>query len=347
VLDNTPDALVPLGWTDRVRALYGEIDAPGSEPGRVVRVERAACVVATAAGQVLAGASQLPAVGDWVAVEVVDGHGTVRGVVERWSAVTREDPRGDRVQVLAANVDVVLITAPVDRPSAARVERESVLAWDSGARPVVVVTKVDLDGSAYVAELRGRLVGVDVVATSSETGEGVDEVATMLRPSHTAVLLGPSGAGKSTLANALLGSDDLATAAVRDRDHRGRHTTTTRQLVAVPGGGVLIDTPGLRSLGLPGDGAGIEAAFADVFELAAGCRFTDCRHEQEPGCAVNQAAHAGDLDPARLASYRKLERELAYERRRTDPLARQAEARRWKAIHKQLRGTSRPSRGDR
>lgn len=346
--DNSFDVLVPLGWDDRVRALYGEIAAPGLAPARVVRVERSACVVATAEDRhVLAGARNLPAVGDWVAVEVADGHCAVRGVVERWSAVTREDPGGDRVQVLAANVDVVLITTPADRPSPARVERESVIAWDSGARPVVVVAKVDLDEGGYVEELRHRLIGVDVVATSSATGEGIGALATALQPCLTAVLLGPSGAGKSTLANALLGTDELATAAVRDGDHRGRHTTTSRQLVVVPSGGVLIDTPGLRSLGLSGDGAGMEAAFTDIAELAAGCRFADCRHEREPGCAVIAAGRSGELAPERLKSYRKLERELAFERRRTDPVARQAEQRRWKTIHKEMRGNSRPSRGDR
>jgi ribosome biogenesis GTPase len=341
-------ALVPLGWNDRVRALYGEIAAPGLAPARVVRVERSACVVATSEDRhVLAGARDLPAVGDWVAVHVADGRSAVRGVVERWSAVTREDPGGGRVQVLAANVDVVLVTTPADRPSAARVERESVIGWESGARPIVVVTKVDLDTEGYVEELRDRLVGVDVVATSSATGVGIDALATALQPCLTAVLLGPSGAGKSTLANALLGTEELATAAVRDGDHRGRHTTTSRQLVVVPSGGVLIDTPGLRSLGLTGDGAGMTAAFTDIAELAAECRFTDCRHEREPGCAVTEAAESSELDPERLKSYRKLERELAFERRRTDAVARQAEQRRWKTIHKAMRGNSRPSRGDR
>ncbi|MGH8986278.1 MAG: ribosome small subunit-dependent GTPase A [Acidimicrobiia bacterium] len=345
--DNSLDALVPLGWNDRVGALYSEIDSPGLRPGRVVRVERSACVVATPDGHVLAGAEVLPAVGDWVGVEVADGQGALRGVVERWSAVTRQDPGGDRVQLLAANVDIVLITTPADRPSAARVERESVIAWESGARPIVVVTKVDVDGATYVEELRDRLIGLDVVATSSATGEGISALAGALQPCLTAVLLGPSGSGKSTLANALLGSDELATAVVREGDHRGRHTTTSRQLVVLPRGGVLIDTPGLRSLGLWGDGAGMDAAFADIAELAAGCRFADCRHEREPGCAVIAAVEAGDLDPDRLTSYRKLERELAFERRRADPIERQAVQRRWKTIHKEQRRRYRATGRDR
>jgi ribosome biogenesis GTPase len=337
VSDQSHDALVPLGWGDRVQALYDEIATATTRPGRVVRVARAACFVATREGETLASADPLPVVGDWVAVDTTADRVVVLGVVTRWSALIRQDPSGDRAQVLAANVDLVLVTAPADRPSAARVERESLIAWESGTRPVIVVTKTDLDRSAYADELATRLVGVDVVSTSATTGDGVAEVAALLQPCHTAVLLGPSGAGKSTLANALLGEDAFATAAVRGVDARGRHTTTSRQLVPVPTGGVLIDTPGVRSLGLWGGGQGIDRTFADIAELATRCRFADCRHEHEPGCAVIAAVTAGDLDPDRLASFRKLERELAWERRRVDPVARDAERRRRKAIHKEQR----------
>ena len=331
------DALVPLGWDARVHALIQDISSPETQPGRVVRVERSACVVALADGtEVLATAHPLPAVGDWITVAVSQERGIVRDVVPRWSALVREDPGGG-TQILAANVDLVLITTPADRPSAARVERETLAAWDSGARPVVVVAKVDLDEHGYVDELRERLTAVDVVATSAETGIGVGEIAELLQPNRTAVLLGPSGAGKSTLANALLGADVLAIGAVREDDHRGRHTTTSRQLVVVPGGGVLIDTPGIRSLGLAGGGDGLEQTFTDIAELAASCRFADCRHEKEPDCAVLAAVADGILDSDRLASYRKLERELAFEQRRTDPLARAENQRKWKSIHKEIR----------
>ena len=188
------------------------------------------------------------------------------------------DPHGDRLQVLAANVDLVLVTCPADRPSIERVERETVLAWDAGAQPAVLVTKADLDADgARGARSRDRLVGVDVLQTSAHDRAGVDDVAALLAPDRTAVVLGPSGAGKSTLINALLGEDRLATAAVRDEDARGRHTTTTRDLVAIPSGGVVIDTPGLRSLGLGTDrDVGMANAFADIAELAEGCRFRDC-----------------------------------------------------------------------
>jgi ribosome biogenesis GTPase len=248
------------------------------------------------------------------------------------------DPHGDRLQVLAANVDLVLVTCPADRPSIERVERETVLAWDAGAQPAVLVTKADLDADALVASLRDRLVGVDVLQTSAYDRAGVEDVAALLAPDRTAVVLGPSGAGKSTLINALLGEDRLATAAVRDEDARGRHTTTTRDLVAIPSGGVVIDTPGLRSLGLGTDrDVGMANAFADIAELAEDCRFRDCRHESEPGCAVRDAVRTGALDADRFASYQKLAGELAYEERRVDPAAARAQREEWKRINKAMR----------
>jgi len=302
--------LVPFGWDARVAALFDDLvadDARALVPARVTRVERAACLVATDGGELLASAATLPAVGDWVALERRDDDTVVVAVAPRWSELARADPDGGR-QVLAANVDLVLITVPGDRANPARVERESVLAWDSGARPVAVVTKGDVADPGLAAELARRLLDVDVVVTSSVTGEGLDALVALLAPAQTAVLLGPSGAGKSTLVNAILGEDRLATTAVRASDARGRHTTTHRELVVVPSGGVLIDTPGLRSLGLMGDG-GIALAFADIEELAGGCRFNDCAHDAEPGCAVLAAVADGSLAAERLSSYQKLRHE--------------------------------------
>jgi ribosome biogenesis GTPase len=322
-----PGALSAFGWTDRVLALFNEIAEPSCEPARVVRVERSALAAVFADGsERLLHAAVLPAVGDWIAA----GGDAVRGVLARWSQLSRADPSGVGAQVLAANVDLVLITAPADRLSPARVERELTVAWDSGAHPVVVLTKCDLAEASTLATLSERLVGVDVIGTSATTGRGIDELGERLRPAFTAVFLGPSGAGKSTLANALLGTDTLDTGAVRDSDRRGRHTTTSRQLLAVPGGGVIIDTPGLRSMGLAGDVL-VEAAFPDIEALAGGCRFSDCRHQTEPGCMVVAAERSGELDGDRLASFRKLEREAAAEARRTDPLLRRAELAMWKA----------------
>lgn len=340
--DLDPTSLVPFGWSARVHALLAE-HLDGRLPGRVVRVERAACRVITPEGETLAVASTLPAVGDWVALDPSEPP-VVAHVAERWSALGRLDPHGDRTQVLAADIDLVLVTCPVDRPSLPRVERECVLAWESGARPVVVVTKADLGSDDLVAELERRLFGVDIVATALVDGTGVDEIAALLAPDRTAVMLGPSGAGKSSLINALLGEERLATAAVREDDARGRHTTTARELVVIPTGGVVIDSPGIRGVGLTADaGAGLDVAFADIVELGASCRFRDCAHRTEPGCAVLAALEDGTLDRDRLESYRKLEREIAFEVRRVDPVAAKAERDKWKAIHQAHRRG--PARG--
>jgi ribosome biogenesis GTPase len=329
------DALVPLGWDDRIATLFAEIATPGTVPARVARVDRTACVVLAPDGAHRARAALLPAVGDWVAVD----NGTAEVVVEvvpPWSRLTRRDPLG-HIQVLAANIDVVFITAPADRLNPARIERETAMAWDSGATPVVLITKSDLAGGVAVEALSQRLLGVEVAATSAVNGDGLDRVNEILQPHRSAVLLGPSGAGKSSLVNALLGDHRLATGAVRAGDGRGRHTTTHRQLLVVAGGGVVIDTPGLRSLSLAGDGSGVGPAFADIEDLAVRCRFGDCRHNREPGCAVAAAVSRGDLNPGRLANFHKLQREIDFDARRHDPLARQQVSRSWKAQTKAMR----------
>lgn len=303
------------------------MEGDGWEPGRVVRVERApaeqgftsAAIVRTADDEVLAASTgDRLAAGDWVAVRIVDEETRlVHAVLPRRSALRRQDPgSGQAEQLLATNVDLVLIVAPLDRLRVSRVERELLVAWESGARPVVVLSKADVteDTAAAADVMARRTGGAEVVTTSARTGEGIDRISALLRPNLTAVLFGPSGAGKSSLANALLGGEVLATGEVRDADHRGRHTTTSRQLVPLPGGGVLIDTPGIRSIGVWGGEEGLSAAFADVEELAAACRFRDCRHEREPGCAVRDAVATGTLDAARLDSYRKLLGEVRDER---------------------------------
>jgi ribosome biogenesis GTPase len=338
LIDRGLDRLVSLGWSERVAALFEE--ARAVVPGRVSRAERAASVVATSRGTVMAATPGPVAVGDWVGLTAGDD-ARVAFIAPRWSALTREDPSGRHPQVLAANIDVVLVVAPGDRLHASRVERELVVAWNSGAQPIVVLTKGDLTTPDAAKELQRRLVGADVIVTSSVTGAGIEDVADALRPDGTAVLLGPSGAGKSTLANALLGEDAFAIGDVRQGDRRGRHTTTSRCLLPLPTGGVIIDTPGLRSLGLAGDDGGVSAAFADIEELAGECRFGDCRHAGEPGCAVAAAAAEGSLDQARLASFKKLQREVAFQETRVDPRAREESLRKWKAITKANRARSR------
>jgi ribosome biogenesis GTPase / thiamine phosphate phosphatase len=324
-------ALRPLGWSPRVEALLGDAIGAGQLPARVVSVERGWCRLAGVDGE-----RSLPvpgtAVGDWVAL---DGD-AITEVLPRWSTLGRLDPDGGQ-QVLATNVDIVLVAAPADRLSFARVERELVVAWDSGARPVVVLTKIDVAEPGIDDELRDRLGAVDVIVTSSVSGDGLDQLQQLLVSPVTAVLLGPSGAGKSTLINALLGEEHLAVGDVREGDHRGRHTTTSRQLVPLPSGGCLIDMPGLRSLGTDASDEAIAATFPDSDALAGDCRFDDCAHDREPGCAVVAAVEDGELDAERFDSYQKLVRETAFERRLVDPVARKENTKVWKAISKEQR----------
>ena len=306
-----------LGW-DPQFMVPAAADS-STELGRVVRVDGGSCLVATAAGESRARGGLGETVGDWVSVRTADGPRVVE-VLARRSEIARRDPNG-LTQTLAANVDLVLVAAPADRLSLPRVEREVVIAWDGGAEPVVLLTKADLDDGSAAAQVRDRVLGVEVVAVSAATGVGEQAVRDLLTPNRTAVLLGPSGAGKSTLVNLLLGWEAAATGQVRDGDRRGRHVTTARELHQVPTGGVLIDTPGLRSLGLAADHGGVAATFPEIEELAGECRFGDCTHEHEPGCAVLGGVETGEVSPERLASYRKLRQDLLYQARRDDPAA--------------------------
>jgi ribosome biogenesis GTPase len=308
-----------------------------------VRVERTRCFAIFPDGHerpVVAGT--LPAVGDWV----VARDGALVAALPRWSELTRigPDAAGPGTQVLAANIDTVFIAVPGDRLNPARAERELAVAWDSGAEPIVVLTKSDLAPVGGVRRLMARLVGATIVEASARTGQGLADITRALAGYKTAVLLGPSGAGKSTLVNALLGSDAMAVGQVRDDDGRGRHTTSRRQLVPVPGGGVLIDTPGLRSLGLAGD-VSTDKAFADIAALAQQCQFGDCRHDREPGCAVNEAVQNGTLDKDRLGNFAKLEGEIEADRRRYDPRAGQEHQRAWKQRAKQGQANRRSKQG--
>lgn len=358
---DSPD-LPALGWSD---ALAATLPA-GTEPGRVSRVDRGAVDVLTATGAEharlaapvrRAGAADpvaLPCVGDWVAlVALPEGRREVAAVLPRRSAVvrggvsrtSREGLSGDgQGQVLAANVDVVVVAEPArhadDLADLGRIERLVALAWDSGGTPVVVLTKADLlpDGlPRLLADVRGAAPGVDVHAVSAVTGHGVPAVRGYLAGSATAVVLGPSGAGKSTLVNALAGGEVMATQQVRAADGRGRHTTVHRELVVLPGGGLVIDTPGLRRVGLFDVGDGVDKVFADVEELAASCRFADCSHRAEPGCAVLAAVESGELPRRRLESWLHLQREAAWMATRSDVRARREQARQWGSMHRQMR----------
>ena len=331
VSDPSFDALVTLGWDERVAALYASEASADHQPARVGRVDRDRCTVRTASGQLRAAADILPTTGDWVALRM-EPRPAVEVILSRWSALEREG------QLLAANIDVVFVVAALDRPlNLNRIERELVLAWDSGARPVVVLTKADAvpDAEVLSKTVSARAVGTDVLLTSSSDGRGVDSVLSHLRPNRSAVLLGPSGAGKSTLVNRLLSEDAQAIGDVRAGDHKGRHTTSSRHLLIVPGGGVLIDTPGLRSVGLTGAEGGVALAFPDVDAIAEGCRFRDCRHSGEPGCAVVAAVAERRLDTERVASYVKLQGEL--EESAKEPWAKAAENQQARIVHRAMK----------
>lgn len=345
-------ALAPFGADERVAALV-ESYASGLVLGRVARVDRIRALVVTAAGTVSAAAETLPVVGDWVGLAVADPddaddreHTAVEVVLPRWSELSRRaSSRVAEPEVVAANVDSVFVVSTLDRPlSPNRIERELVVAWESGARPVVVLNKADasVNEDGEVAALRDRLGLVDVVVTSAVTGMGVADLAAELTPNRSAVVVGASGVGKSSLVNALVGEEVAATGAVREDDRRGRHTTTARSLLPVPSGGVLLDTPGIRSIGLWDVEEGIALTFPEIEELAARCRFRDCGHGGEPGCAVVAAVESGALDRARYQSWEKLQRELDHEARAADPELAAAHRREWKAIEKSMRAHPKP-----
>ena len=346
--------LSELGWTSSLGEAFETYENDALVPGRVSAGHTRLHRVLTRHGELLAevtgrlrhearGPQDLPAVGDWVAVapRLEEGRGTIHAVLPRRSAfVRRAAGPATAAQVLAANVDTVFLVAGLDGDfSPRRVERALVLAWESGASPVVLLNKADLGGDleARRREIEAAAPGVPVHAVSALLGDGLDALASYLAPGRTVALLGSSGVGKSTLVNRLLGRERQPTAPVRAHDQTGRHTTTHRELIVLPGGAVLLDTPGLREIQLWATEDGLLAAFDDVARLAAGCRFRDCRHRDEPGCAVRAAVAAGDLSAERLESHRKLEAELRHLEVRADVGLQREQKAKWRAIHKAAR----------
>lgn len=350
--------LVTLGWTEsRDTAVPAFIASHNLStacvPARVTRHDRRRWTLATELGEAygeLRGrlretldSSSRPTVGDWVLVTLrADEAGaSIEAVLPRSSALERTAPgRVAEAQILAANIDAVLVCVPGDAPeNPRRLERQLAMVWNSGAEPVVVLTKRDL--ASDVSWVPAVVAGASIVSVDSLAGDGLDELDPWLVAGSTLAVIGPSGAGKSTLANALLGRQALATGHVRTLDQRGRHTTTWRELVVLPSGALLIDTPGIRELALWDAGGGLSVAFDDVAAFASICRFSDCRHGNEPGCAVRAALASGQLAEDRFAHWQGLERELAFQARRVDARLASAEKKKWAAIAKEARGRSR------
>ncbi|GAA0284133.1 ribosome small subunit-dependent GTPase A [Actinomadura nitritigenes] len=345
-----PSGLSRYGWTGTLDRTFTEHHEAGLVPARISRVDRGMCTAITASGPTRAtfvaphpsDPLLTPCTGDWAALRPgTEPH--LVALLPRHGAIVRSSAsRSSHGQVLAANVDTVVIALSLATPlDPAKLERLLALAWESGAQPVIVLTKADLadQPEAVQAEAGALAPGVEILVTSVTTGHNIDALAALLH--GTTVLLGPSGAGKSSLGNVLLGEELLATGRVRAQDGKGRHTTVRRELVPLPGGGVLIDTPGLRAISLHDAADGLEQVFAEIEELAARCRFGDCAHDTEPGCAVQAAIEAGELTERRLDSYRKLQRENTWAASRTDARLRDERVKRQKAITSHLRATYR------
>jgi ribosome biogenesis GTPase len=326
--------LTRIGWSDHWAALLAEHGAD-AEPGRVLRHDGVALQVRTPVGDrtvKLRRGVDAVTVGDWL---VVDGEQVV-ALLPRTSLLRRRAAGGDEQQLLAANLDLVLLVCGLDRPlTAGRIQRGEALARDAGAHPILVLSKADMvdDVDAAVSELDEAHPGLERLVTSSATGLGIPELRHRMAGA-TSVLLGESGAGKSRLVNALLGSEAAVVGAVRSADAKGRHTTTNRQLHLLPEGGVVIDSPGIREVGLAGDEESVDATFADLDELGEECHFSDCGHNGEPGCAIALAIAAGDITQARLDAYLELRAEAVAASRRQDEHAQRVHDRRFTKVVK-------------
>ncbi|WP_035987962.1 ribosome small subunit-dependent GTPase A [Leptolyngbya sp. KIOST-1] len=345
------------GWSTTCDRAFAPWAEAGFEAGRVVLEHRGAYQLLTPTGELAAmvsgqfryqaeGEQNYPAVGDWVVVQRQPGTAIIQAVLPRRSEFVRKAAGGKTEgQVVAANVDTVFLVCGLDGDfNLRRIERYLVAAWESRAMPVIVLNKADAceDLADRLGQVEAIAFGVALHAVSATTGAGLEQLAPYLGPGQTVALIGSSGVGKSTLTNHFLGVSQQATQAVRDDDSRGRHTTTGRHLLTLPSGALLIDTPGMRELQLWTTSEGLGATFADIEELAEDCRFRDCRHRGEPGCAVEAAVEAGDLSRSRLHSYHKLQREQQWIDQRQDARAAANSKRRWKTIHKAMR--DRPQR---
>lgn len=349
--------LTTLGWSTELQTAFDRLNDPSLRPARIALETKVvytaltpAPVVARVSGRYrheAHGRDEFPAVGDWVALRPSEGDGdaVIEALFPRSSAFVRKVAGFETAaQIVAANIDITFVVAPIEhQPNLRSIERYLTVAWQSGSVPVVVLTKSDLaeDAAQAVEAVEGIAPGVSVHAVSAFTGDGMQAVGEHIGPGRTAALLGPSGAGKSTLVNALAGELVMKVQEVRDYDGKGRHTTTHRELIALTGGGALIDTPGMRELQLWDSDEGLDSTFSDITELAASCKFHDCAHDEEPGCAVKAALATGELPQERLASYRKQQRELAAIARKKDKRLASAETKRWKKVTREYKEKTR------
>ncbi len=326
-------------------------------PGRVTLEHKRMYRIATETGEWLSVCSgtfqneaferrDYPAVGDWVAVKKMPGEekGIIHAILPRTSLFSRKSA-GTTIaeQIIAVNVDIVFLVMSMNQDfNERRLERYLVATYDSGATPVVVLTKSDVcpNPSDYISTARSIALGADVLAVSNVTGEGIEELITILKDGKTAALLGSSGVGKSSIVNAICGLSTMAVQDIRDDDAKGRHTTTHRELIRIPTGGVLIDTPGMREFQLWENTESLDSGFKDIEALADACKFSDCKHANEPGCAVQAALASNALPADRYASYLKLQRELAYLDRKLDRAAQTVERNKWKKVTKSMRSHS-------
>ncbi len=355
-MDETPTplpvSLVAFGWSEELEAAHAPHAALGREPARVVAEDRGSYEVVAAGGQGRAAVSgrfrfesddnpaAFPAVGDWVALEVTaTREAVIHAVLPRRTALLRQAAgKRTHAQVVGANLDVVFVVASLNHDlNLRRLERYVAAAWESGAEPVVLLSKADLGGDpeAALVAVAAVAAGAAVLVVSSFDGRGVDEVERRIGVGRTAAFVGSSGVGKSTLLNRLAGEERALVRAIRDDDGRGRHTTTRRQLHLLPSGGLVLDTPGIRELSV-WDGEGLEHSFGDIDAIVSRCRFGNCSHNGEPGCAIAAALLDGSLAADRHESWKKLVRETAHHDRRVNALARAEDRRKWKAIGKSV-----------